>query len=301
MKVLISGATGLVGSVLVQQLLGQGHSVNYLTTSRSSIKSKKNYTGFYWNAAKGEIDPACLDGVDAIIHLAGASISKRWTKQYKQQIIDSRVTTAALLYNLVENTSNNIHQFISASAIGIYPSSPDKVYSEDNTERDGSFLAEVVEKWEAAANRFTQLGLKVAKVRTGLVLSGKGGMLKEIAGPVRLGIGSAFGNGKQIQSWIHADDLAGIYAYILDNELEGTYNAVAPHPVTQNELVKTVAKVLGKPYFMPNLPKFLLQTVLGEMSTLLFDSQNVSARKIVSAGYQFKFLSLEKAIEAELG
>jgi uncharacterized protein len=301
MKVLISGATGLVGNDLVQLLLKAGYHIHYLTTSRDKIKNKQNYTGFYWNPEKGEIDTNCLDGVDAIIHLAGASISKRWTKKYKQEIIDSRILSTGVLYNLLKNNPHTVHQFISASAIGIYPSNLSKVYNEGDTERDQSFLGTVVQKWEAAAEQVSELGIKVAKVRTGLVLSGKAGVLKELAGPVRFGIGSAFGSGRQVQSWIHADDLAGIYEYILREELEGVYNAVAPHPVTQDELVKTIAKVLGKPYFMPNLPHFLMNAILGEMSTLLFDSQNVSARKIVAAGYQFKYLSLEKAIEEELG
>lgn len=300
MKVIISGATGLVGNDLVKLLLKEGHSIHYLTTSRNKIKNKDNYTGFYWNPVNGEIDANCIFGVDAIIHLAGASISKRWTKAYKQEIIESRVLSTDVLYKLLKNNANTVHQFISASAIGIYPDSLEKVYNEDSPERDNSFLGTVVQKWEAAADRVSDLGIKVAKVRTGLVLSGTAGVLKELAGPVRLGIGSAFGSGKQVQSWIHTDDLAGIYNYILTEELEGVYNAVAPHPVTQNELVKTTAKVLGKPYFMPNLPKFLMKAVLGEMSALLFESQNVSARKIVAAGYQFKYLSLEKAIREAL-
>jgi uncharacterized protein (TIGR01777 family) len=301
MKVLISGATGLVGNDLVQLLLKEGYHIHYLTTSRDKIKNKDNYTGFYWNPEKGEIDTNSLNGVDAIIHLAGASISKRWTKKYKQEIIDSRVLSTNVLYNLLKSNPHTVHQFICASATGIYPDSPDKVYNEDSPERDNSFLSTVVQKWEAAADQISELGIKVAKVRTGLVLSGKGGVLKELAGPVRFGIGSAFGSGKQVQSWIHADDLTRIYEYILKEELEGVYNAVAPHPVTQDELVKTIAKVLGKPCFMPNLPHFLMKAVLGEMSTLLFDSQHVSARKIIDAGYQFKFLSLEKAIGEELG
>jgi len=297
MRVLISGATGLVGNNLVQVLLKHGYHIHYLTTSRDKIRDKKNYTGFYWNPEKGEIDTKCLENVGVIIHLAGASISKRWTNKYKQEIIESRVLSTKVLFTLLKNTPNTVHQFISASATGIYPSSLDKVYNEDSPERDSSFLGTVVQQWEAAADEISTLAIKVAKVRTGLVLSGKGGVLKELAGPVRLGVGSAFGSGKQVQSWIHLADLSGIYLHILKNGLEGVYNAVAPHPVTQDELVKTIAKVLDKPYFMPNVPQFAMKAVLGEMSALLFDSQNVSARKIIDAGFQFKYLSLEKAIE----
>lgn len=300
MKVLITGATGLVGTELVSLLLKNGISINYLTTSKDKIQEEPNYKGFYWKPESGEIDEHCLEEVDAIIHLAGASISERWTESYKREIINSRVQSTATLYTLLKNKTNNVHHFISASAIGIYPSSFDKVYSEDETKFDNSFLSTVVQQWEAAADTMAALNIKVSKVRTGLVLSGHGGALKELAGPIKYGLGSAFGSGEQMQSWIHLHDLAGIYAYILHNELEGVYNAVAPHPVTNNTLIGCAAKVMDKPYFMPNIPKFVMKAILGEMHTLLFDSQNVSAKKIISEGYQFKYLSLEKALRAEL-
>lgn len=300
MKVLITGATGLVGSEIVSLLLKNGISINYLTTSKDKIQDKPNYKGFYWKPESGEIDEYCIDDVDAIIHLAGASISKRWTEAYKKEIIDSRVQSTVTLYTLLKNKINNVHHFISASAIGIYPDSLEKVYSEDETQFDDSFLSNVVQQWEAAADTIAQLNIKVSKVRTGLVLSARGGALPAISGPIKYGFGAAFGSGKQMQSWIHLDDLAGVYAYIFNNELEGVYNAVAPHPVSNKTLVKQAANVMDKPLFMPNIPKFVMKALLGEMHTLLFDSQNVSAKKIISEGYQFKYLSLEKALKAEL-
>lgn len=300
MKVLLSGATGLVGTELVSLLLKNGVSINYLTTSKDKIQNEPNYKGFYWNTKNGEIDENCLEEVDAIIHLAGSSISKRWTEDYKKEILESRVASTKVLYDLLKSKPHSVHHFISASAIGIYPSSPDKVYSEDETQFDDSFLSQVVQKWEAAVDSIKELDIKVSKVRTGLVLSGKGGALKELAAPIRYGLGAAFGSGEQMQSWIHINDLAGIYAYIYNNELEGVYNAVAPYPVTNKTLVKEAAKALDKPFFLPNIPKFAMEMVLGEMHTLLFDSQNVSAKKIISEGYQFKYLSLEKALKAEL-
>jgi uncharacterized protein (TIGR01777 family) len=300
MKILITGATGLVGPELVSLLLKNGIHINYLTTSKNKIQDEPNYKGFYWNPAKGEVDDSCLDCVDAIINLAGAPIAKRWTEAYKKEILESRVLSENVLYDLLKNKPNSVHHFISASAIGIYPSSFDKVYSEDETEFDNSFVSCVVQQWEAAADTMKQLDIKVSKVRIGLVLSHKNGVLKELATPAKFGFGVAFGSGKQMQSWIHIEDLVGIFAYILNNELEGVYNAVAPFPVDNNTLVKQITNVLDKPYFLPNVPKFAMELVLGEMHTVLFDSQNVSAKKIISEGYQFKYLSLEKALKAEL-
>lgn len=300
MKVLITGATGLVGNELVSLLLKNGTDIHYLTTSESKIQDEEKYKGFYWDPDKGVIDEDCIDDVDVIIHLAGASIGKRWTPAYKQEILESRVNSADVLYNLLKKKPNKVHQFISASAIGVYPDSLDKVYSEESAGIDDSFLGHVVEKWEQAADKIGKLNIKVVKIRTGLVLSGKGGMFKEITGPVKFGMGTAFGTGKQMQSWIHIDDLVGIYNYALSEELEGIYNAVAPYPVTNKQMVSTIAKVLDKPYFLPNIPKFVMKAALGEMHMLLFTSQNVSAKKIIGEGYQFKYLSLEKALKAEL-
>jgi uncharacterized protein (TIGR01777 family) len=302
MKVLITGATGLVGSELVSLLLKNGICINYLTTSENKLQNESNYKGFFWDPEKGVIDEDAIAGVDVIVHLAGASIGKRWTEAYKQEILESRVLSTNLLTNLLKNKQHNVEQFVSASAIGIYPDSLTNIYSEDFTHFDNSFLSHVVQQWEKAVDRITQLdlGIKVAKVRTGLVLSGKGGALKEMAKPVRLGVGSGLGSGRQMQSWIHVQDLVNIYYYIITNKLEGAYNAVAPYPVTNYHLIKTIAKVLDRPFFVPNVPKFVLELALGEMSTLLFSSQNVSAKKIIGEGYQFKYLSLEKALKDAL-
>lgn len=300
MKVLITGATGLIGKELVSLLLKQGISVNYLTTSEDKIKNEENYKGYLWNPDENHMDTACLDGVEAIFHLAGASVSKRWTGSYKKEILDSRIKSTELLYTALKNNPNTIHHFIAASAIGIYPDSFTKVYSEEDTGTDDSFLGEVVQKWEETVDKIKKLDIKVAKVRTGIVLSGKGGALAEMEKPVKMGAGSGFGNGRQMQSWIHVQDIAGMYYHILDNELEGVYNGVAPHPVSNNKLMHSIAEVLDKPYFMPNIPRFVMKLMLGEMHIILFASQNVSAKKIINAGYQFKFLSLKDALQDAL-
>ena len=300
MKVLITGATGLVGNELVSLLLKNGIHINYLTTSEDKIQNETKYCGYYWNPDKGIIDENCISDVDAIFHLAGASVSKRWTHAYKQEILESRTHSTNVLYNLLKTKQNKLRQFISASAIGIYPDSLEKVDSEETTEVDNSFLGHVVQKWEEAVDKIAKLDIKVAKIRTGIVLSGKGGALVEMARPVRFGVGSGFGTGNQIQSWIHVQDLVNIYYYALTHQLEGVYNAVAPYPVSNNTLVKEIAKALDKPLFMPNIPKFAMELVLGEMHQILFSSQNVSAKKIIGEGYQFKYLSLEKALKNTL-
>lgn len=301
MRILITGATGLVGNELVSLLLGKGIGVHYLTTSKDKIESRPNCTGFYWNPDKGYIDENALIGVEAIIHLAGATISRRWTDSYKQEIIESRIFTANLLFNLLKKHPHEVKQIVSASAIGIYKSSFSKIYREDATETDEGFLGHVVKKWEESIDKFQILGLKVCKIRTGLVLSGKGGALPQMAKPIRWGVGSSFGSGKQFQSWIHLEDLARVYLFAVQHSLEGVYNATAPNPVTNKDLVKMIAKRLRKPLFMPNVPKFLMKLVLGEMHELLFSSQNVNSEKLRNAGFDFKYNPLSEALDEIYG
>lgn len=296
MKILITGATGLVGKELVKNLLAKNHSVNYLTTSLSKIKSKPSYKGFYWNPELGKIDENCLYEVDVIVHLAGANIAKRWTNSYKQEIIESRTLSAELLYNLIRKHPNQVKQFISASGTAIYPESFSKVYDETTKETENSFLSAVVQKWEESANRFQVLGVKVCKIRTGLVLSDKGGALPEMSKPIKMRFGAASGNGKQIQSWIHINDLVNMYCFAIEKQLEGVYNAVSPNPVSNKELTKVLAKNLNKSLWLPNIPEFVIKLILGEMSYLLFSSKNLSSGKIQDLGFQFQFVDIEKAI-----
>jgi uncharacterized protein (TIGR01777 family) len=301
MRVLITGATGLVGNALTDLLLHNGISIHYLSTSKDKLENKPDYTGYYWNPEKGYIDESALIGVDAIIHLAGATISKRWTSNYKQEIIESRILSANLLFNLLRKNPHQVKQIVSASAIGIYKSSLDKVYREDAIEKDEGFLGHVVQKWEESADKFKILGLKVAKIRTGLVLSENGGALPQMAKPIKMYIGSPFGSGKQFMSWIHIEDLARVYVFALRNELEGVYNATAPNPVTNKDFTKMLAKRLHKPLFMPNVPRFAMKLLLGEMHELLFSSQNVNSEKLRNAGFDFKYNPLGEALDAIYG
>lgn len=297
MRVLITGATGLVGSNVSKKCLAKGFEVNYLTTAKGKIKQKENYKGFFWDPENNEIDDKCLNEVDVIIHLAGASIAKRWTSSYKKEIINSRVNTANLLFNRLKATNQSIKQFISASAIGIYPSSLQNFYKEDDSRIDNSFLAEVVEKWEAAADQFKNPKTKVAKVRTGLVLAKKGGALQKMKEPVDFNLGAGFGSGKQWQSWIHIEDLSNMYLHIIENSLEGVYNGVAPNPVTNDELIKGIAKQLDKKLWLPNVPAIALKVALGDMSTVVLSSQLVSSDKIEETGFNFRYKNLPKALE----
>ncbi|MGJ8737928.1 TIGR01777 family oxidoreductase [Zobellia laminariae] len=299
MRILITGATGLVGSAIVEQCHKKDIAVNYLTTSKSKITSEPKFQGYYWNPDKGEIDLDSLVGVSAIINLAGASISKRWTSSYKKEIMSSRVNSLRTLHTALEKVdATDIFSFVSASAIGRYPDSLSKFYTEEETAVDDSFLGEVVEVWENEVDKFNSFDFKVAKVRIGLVMSCKGGALPEMAKPVKNYVGAAFGSGEQWQSWVHVSDLARIFMFVVEHGLEGVYNGVGPNPVTNTKLVKEIAKVLDRPIVLPNIPKLVMKIILGKMSYLLFASQRVSCKKIEEEGFNFIFPNVCVALEA---
>ncbi len=297
MRVLITGATGLVGTHLTNLFLQKGIEVNYFTTSKDKIKRLQGFQGFYWNPDTGEIDNSALENVKVVIHLAGASIAKRWTESYKKEIIDSRVNSAQLIYDTLENSDHEVIRFISASGIGIYPDSLVHLYTEENVAVDDSFVGEVVERWEAAAMKFIDIGINVSIVRLGMVLAKEGGALPKLKEPTAFNAGAPLGSGKQWQSWIHIEDIAGIFNYVMENELEGIYNGVAPNPVTNKELVECVAKNMGNSVWLPRIPSVALKIALGEMSRIILSSQLVSSEKIEKAGYDFKYKNLSKALE----
>lgn len=301
MTVLITGATGLIGQEIVKQCHAEGISVHYLTTSKAKIKTEPNYKGFHFNPNNNEIDHTCFNGVTTIINLVGTSISKRWTDSYKKEIIESRTKTNQVLQDTIKTHNYSIEQVISASAIGIYPSSRTNYYDETYSEVSGTFLGKVVQQWEAATDGFKTLGCKVAKIRIGLVLAKEGGALPELTKPMNFGAGAAFGSGKQWQSWIHVEDLAGIFLHALQNKLEGVFNGVAPNAVSNRELTRLAAKVLKRPLILPNIPKAVMKLILGEMHILLFESQRVSSQKIETIGYRFKYANLRPALEDLLG
>lgn len=302
MKILVSGATGLVGSVLLEQAIAQGNEIHYLTTRKNQLDTISGAKGFYWNPKKNEIDFKCLEGVEVLIHLAGASISQRWTTKNKKEILDSRVDGTNLLVNTLKQLDGNhqLKQVVAASAIGIYPSSFSTVYTEDFTPQSNSFLEEVVIAWEKAEDGFARLGIKLCKLRIGLVLTAKGGVLGPLKIPTWFGLGAAFGNGQQTQSWIHVDDLVTLSLQAATEQWEGIFNAVSPQPVSQKEFTRTLAKAMRRPYFMPSLPQLPIRLVMGEMSSLVFNSQNVSAAKVLQKGFKYQYPDLFPAIKSLL-
>lgn len=299
MKILITGATGLVGSQIVNQCLRQNIAVHYLTTSKEKLVNSKEYQGYLWNPDTSEIDIRCFNDVSAIINLSGASISKRWTSRYKKRIRSSRINSLKTLAHGLEKIDHSgISFLVSASAIGYYPNSLSNFYSEDEKSVDESFLGQTVLAWEAEADSLRKFGFKISKIRIGLVLSEDGGALQEIEKPIKNYVGAAFGSGEQWQSWIHLSDLARMFLFVIEKDLDGVYNGVAPNPVTNNKLVREVAEALNKPLILPNIPEFFMKLILGEMSYLLFASQRVSSKKIEDKGFDFTYQNINKALAA---
>ncbi len=302
MSVLITGATGLIGKAVTQKFRERNIEVHYLTTRKSKVTNEEGVKGFYWNPGKGEIDIRCFDGVTAVINLAGATVSQRWTKANKKKILCSRLDSLQTLRKAIEALdTKNIRSFVSASAIGIYPNSLDRYYTEDIADVDESFLGEVVSKWEQEINEFSKFSFSVAAIRIGLVLSADGGALPAMAKPIKSYVGAAFGSGEQWQSWIHIDDLARQFLFVIEQELEGTFNGVAPNPVTNSKLIKEIAALLNRPLLLPNIPQGIMQLLLGEMSYLLFASQRVSSKKLEEEGFEFYYKNICNALRSILG
>lgn len=299
MRFLITGATGLIGSKLVKQCHELGIAVNYLTTSQGKISKNEDYKGFYWNPENDEIDHACFEGVDAIINLVGANVAKRWTPKYKKEIVESRTKTASILVNALQQIDHHVGYVVSASAIGIYKSSLTKLHTEDEDEKfhNKAFIGHVVDEWESAVDEFVSLGIPVGKLRIGLVLAEKGGALERMLQPINYYVGAPLGSGNQWQSWIHIDDLVNLFIYAVKHELAGVYNAVAPNPVTNKELTRSIAETVNKPLWFPNVPSFALKLVLGEMSTIVLASQLVSSKKILGEGFQFEYTYCINALD----
>lgn len=300
MKILVTGATGLIGTELVALLLANKHTVNYLTTSKQKIVKHENYNGFYWNPTEGKIDENCLLNVNVIIHLAGATIANRWTEDYKQELIESRVLSANLLLSTLKKNPHQVKQIISASGTAIYPDSYSKIYTESSKEVENSFLGNLVVKWEESIEQFALLNIKTTVLRTGIVFSEKGGALLEIIRPIKYYVGSGFGSGKQLQSWIHLSDLVELYYFVIENKIEGIVNAVTPEAISNQDLTKLIAKIIKRPLFLPNIPRWFMKLILGEMSSLLFTNKNIKPQRAIGLGFKFNFDTPKKALTAIL-
>jgi uncharacterized protein len=303
--ILITGGTGLIGTALTKALIGNGYKVIILTRDPTSKKnqSQKSVTYAGWDIEKQTLDLKALQQADYIVHLAGAGIAdKRWTEKRKQEIVDSRVKSGELLVKTLKENQHKVKAFISASAIGWYGNDqktphPHPFIETDNAADD--FLGNTCRQWEASVQPVTALDIRLVKIRTGIVLSSQGGALKEFQKPIRFGIAAILGGGKQIISWIHIEDLVRIYMYALQNEnLQGAYNAVAPHPVSNKELTIQLAKQMKGSFFVPvHVPVFVLKWMLGEMRNEVLKSVTVSSKKIKSQDFTFQFPALAAALK----
>ncbi len=295
-KVLVTGGTGLVGKHLCRRLLEQGHEV----TSLSRTKSPDNEIPSYlWDLEKRSIDPEAVFSADYLVHLAGTNIGgKRWTNKRRQQILDSRVRSGEIIFNQVITQNKQPRAYITASAVGYYGAVTTAEPFEETSAPSDDFLGQTCSAWEHVADKFSGMGVRSVKIRTGIVLSKDGGTLSKLSMPVRLGLGAALGDGKQYIPWIHIDDLCNIYLQAIeDANMRGAYNAVAPEQVTNKEFTRKMAHVLTKPLWLPNIPTTALRLILGDMSQMLVYGSKISPEKIVSSGYQFLFPDLGSALE----
>lgn len=306
--VLISGGTGLVGSNLTHHLIERGYEVIILSRKKNSTSSDPKIKYSYWNVEEKIIDVDAVLKADHIIHLAGAGVmDKKWTVEYKKKILESRTKSAELIIKCLEENANHVKTFVSASAIGWYGEDVNSFDSREGfTETDlaaKGFLGETCLLWEASVEPVTALGIRLIKLRTGIVLSKDGGAFKEFKTPLRFGIAPLLGNGKQIISWIHTDDLCRMYCEAIENNyLNGSYNAVAPEPVSQKNLILTLAERLRNKFFTPiYVPIFLLKFIFGKRSMEILKSATVSDKKIKATGFTFLYPTIEAAIDNLIG
>jgi len=294
-NILITGATGLVGSQLTVLLLQKGYHVSHMGRTKRS----GGIPSYVWNVDDGTIDKDAFQGIDTIIHLAGAGVAdKRWTAARKKEILDSRINSTRLLFETLKKGDHQVRSFVSASAIGLYGfTTGEEVFTEDS--KPGTdFLAQVTRQWEEEVDRISALGIRVVKLRIGIVLSDKGGALPAMAKPIRLGVGAPLGTGKQYSSWIHLDDLCGMFLKAAEDEtMKGAYNAVGPEWVTNQHMTKSIATVLNKPLWLPSIPAFVMNIIIGEMAVIVVNGSKVSSRKIQQKGFEFKFTELKAALK----
>jgi uncharacterized protein len=292
MNILVTGASGLIGSALVSSLTATGHEVTRLVRAQPKPGEK----AARWDPLAGTIDTSAFEGVDAVVHLAGENIAERWTPAKKVNIRDSRVKGTQGLCEALARLASPPKVLVSASAIGYYGDRGAELLTEESPPGRG-FLAEVCRAWEAATEPARQVGLRIIHLRFGVVLSPAGGALAKILPPFRLGLGGVLGSGRQYMSWIALDDAVGAIQHaILTDGLQGPTNAVAPRAVTNQEFTKTLGTILGRPTVFP-LPAFAARLMFGEMADeLLLASARVQPAKLLASGYRFHYPELEGAL-----
>jgi uncharacterized protein (TIGR01777 family) len=286
-KILITGGTGLVGTRLTQMLVDRNHDVVILS------RNPKNKNEFKWDVSKNYVNIEAFKNVDYIIHLAGAGIAdERWNAERKKIIIDSRVKTANLIFNVIKENSIKIKGFISASGIGYYGAITTTTIFKEKDTVGNDFLGDVCKKWEDAAHQFSTESIPVTILRTGIVLAKKGGALDKMKTPII----SPLGSGKQYLAWIHIDDLCQMYIQSIEADLTGIYNAVAPQHQTSITFSKTLADSIKKPYLGIGVPGFMLKILFGELAVILLEGSRISTKKIEKNGFSFRFKTLKKAL-----
>jgi uncharacterized protein len=303
--VLITGGTGLIGKAITKVLLEKNYRVIILSrTTRDREPITKSLSYAQWNINDLTVNKEAIAEADYIIQLAGAGIvDKRWTKKRKQEIVYSRVKSSELIVKTLKENTNKVKAIISSSAIGWYgpdPAVPNlDPFTEDDPAADG-FLGNTCLEWEQSIEPVTKMGKRLVKLRTGIVLSNEGGALKEFMRPLQFGVAAILGNGKQIISWIHIDDLVKLYITAIENEnMKGVYNAVAPNPVSNKEFILQLARIKRERFFIPvHVPSFILKTILGEMSIEVIKSATVSCSKIQYAGFDFLYPSIDIALKS---
>jgi uncharacterized protein (TIGR01777 family) len=298
--VIVTGGTGLIGTALTAALLQQGYKVIVLT--RRAKPSAGGIAYREWNVEEGTIDELAIGEADFIIHLAGANVAgKRWTDERKKEIANSRIKSGKLLVSSLKKIPNKVKAIVSSSAIGWYGADRQIQNSKPFVETDpadDSFLGQTCVEWERSMQPVEDGGKRLVFLRTGIVLSNQGGAYAEFKKPLAFGVAGVLGDGKQIISWIHIDDLVQIYIAALEDEtMHGVYNAVAPHPVSNKELILTIAKRRGKFYVPVLVPSAALKIALGEMSVEILKSTTVSAQKIVDKGFKFDYPTISDAIK----
>lgn len=294
LKILISGATGLVGTALVGKLRQRGHSINILVRKKTGKPNE-----FMWSPKKNFIEDEAFQDIDCIIHLSGASVAKKWTKDYKQEIINSRVEGANLLKRYCEKYNIHLKSFISASGINYYGTfTSNKILTEIDGVLHRDFLSKVCKEWENSANQFKEISERSVIVRIAPVLSKKGGTFAPLNKIANLNLASGIGTGKQWFNWIHLEDLVNIFVNAVENiAVNGVYNAVADEVATNEGFMKALAKTKNK-FFLPiKIPKFCIKFFLGEMSEMILEGTRISNEKIKSEGFKFQFANLASALD----